>query len=508
METKNIRQYDLKMNSNTIQAFWVALSTLSGILISIVSAAILARYFTKTELGTYKQILYVYTSLAIVFSAGLPSIYSFYLPRYKKVQGFDIIKLISSLLFLFGLTFSLTLFLGAGLISDLLANPDLKIGLQLFAIIPILLLPTLGLEGVFVSYQMSYILPIYNSITRLLMLVCIIAPVVLIAPKIEYAIYGWIVSSFLTLIIAVLIIKLPFKNLVNEQSDLTYKIILRYSMPIMGASLAGVAINSADQYYISRYFGQEVFAEFSNGFIQLPIVGMVVGSASAVLMPKLSSYFGNPNKDTETILDLWKSTIKKSALILYPIIVLFFFFADYFIIILYTDLYVESTDYFRIKLITNLFNIILFAPMLLSSGNSRFYMNLHVLFAVLTWVLQYLAILIFKSPYVCAYVSVLLLIFMVFVALLKMKSILNAAFNDIFPYKILTLIFLHSFFSIYIPKLILSLEYFNSLSDVIKMFMILILFLVILLSTSSLIKLDYLSVYKPILIKLKSYVYR
>jgi len=495
-------------NNNTIQAFWVALSSLSGILISIVSASILSRYLSKADLGTYKQILYIYTSLSIVFSAGLPSVYSYYLPRYKKVQGFHIVKKISKLLFLCGAALSVTLFLGSSLIADLLANSDLTYGLQLFAIIPMLLFPTLGVEGVLVSYNMSYILPIYNSITKLLMLFCIVFPIILIAPKVEYAIFGWIISSFITLLITVIIIKIPFKNLAIQNSHLSYKTILKYSSPIMVASLAGVAINSADQFFISRYFGKEVFAEFSNGFIQLPFVGMVVGSASTVLMPKLSSFFSNQNDNNIAILDLWKSTIKKSALIIYPIIVLFYTFSNYFIIILYSDLYTESIKYFQLKLISNLFNVIIFAPILLSSGNSRFYMNLHMFIALLAWGGQFAAIMLFKNPIVSACVSVLILVITVFAALFKMKNILQTSFKEVFPYKVLLLILIHSVISIALPKVLLSLKYFDPIPELFKACIVFLLFIFILITTSHIFKLDYINVYKPILIKLKNYVYK
>jgi O-antigen/teichoic acid export membrane protein len=494
---------NLSTGGNTIQAFWVALSTLSGILISLVSAAILSRYFTKADLGTYKQILYVYGSLLIIFSAGLPQIYSYYLPRYKREQGLSIVKSISSLLFLCGVIFSITLFFGAGIFANLLANPDLEQGLRLFSIIPVLLLPTLGIEGVFVSYQMSYILPIYNSITRLLMLFCIVSPIIFFNAKIEYAIYGWIIASVITLIIALYVVKIPFKSMVLERCNLSYKTFLNYSVPIMGASLAGMAINSSDQFYISRYFGQEVFAEFSNGFIQLPFVGMIVGSASAVIMPKLSNYFSNDSIEKSQILVLWQSTIKKSALILYPLIVLFFFFADYFITLLYSDLYEASADYFKIKLVANLFNIIVFAPMLLASGNSRFYMKLHIVFAILTWIIQYIGIIIFNDPYTTAAISVLLMICMIGVGYIKIKTILNVSYFDVFPIIKMTQILFHCIVSILLANFLFEQFWSSDNLTFIHISFISIIYFTILLSTSNILKINYLSTFLPIIEKTK-----
>ena len=49
-------------NSNTGQAFWLVLGSLSTMAISIVSAMVLSRYFEKAEYGTYRQILFVYNA--------------------------------------------------------------------------------------------------------------------------------------------------------------------------------------------------------------------------------------------------------------------------------------------------------------------------------------------------------------------------------------------------------------------------------------------------------------
>ena len=68
-------------SNNTIQAAWVALGSLFAFGFSIVSSIILSRYFDKTDYGTYKQVIYVYHTLLIVFTLGLPKTYSYFLPR-------------------------------------------------------------------------------------------------------------------------------------------------------------------------------------------------------------------------------------------------------------------------------------------------------------------------------------------------------------------------------------------------------------------------------------------
>src|SRR5665647_3020615 len=106
------------------------MGSISSFALGIISAAILSRYFDKAEYGTYRQILYVYSTLLVIFSAGLPKVFAYFLPRFTLAQGKSIIWKISKLLFFLGLVFSIFLFCFSGIIADVLKNPELAVGLK------------------------------------------------------------------------------------------------------------------------------------------------------------------------------------------------------------------------------------------------------------------------------------------------------------------------------------------------------------------------------------------
>ena len=368
-------------SNNTIQAFWVGMGSLSAFTLSIISAAILSRYFDKAEYGTYRQILYVYSTLLVVFSAGLPRVFSYFLPRFGLAQGKDIVWKISKVLFIAGFVFSVFLFSFSGIISNILRNPELAIGLKYFSPIPMLLLPTLGIEGIFSTYKKTIYIAIYNIATRILMLLFIVLPVIIFKGSYLYAIYGWIVVSIISLIIAYYFKGIPFKGIHAEKANLTTKQVFQYSLPLVTASIAGIAIHSADQFFISRYFGTEIFAVFANGFIELPFVHMISTSASVVLMPVFSKIL-HEKTDINVLKDLWTNTLTKSAILIYPILIFCMYYADDLIIFLYSEKYADSSLFFQIAMIRNFFNIIIFAPLILAAGRSKFYSNFHIAMAI------------------------------------------------------------------------------------------------------------------------------
>src|SRR5690554_4863973 len=360
------------------------MGSLSSIALGIVSAAILSRYLDKTEYGTYKQILYVYSTLLIVFSAGLPRVFAYFLPRYSIEEGKTIVRKINRVLFIAGLIFSLFLFLFSGIISIILKNPELSYGLKIFSPIPMLLLPTLGIEGIFSTYKKSIYIAIYNTLSRFLMLIFIVTPVIVFEGSYITAIYGWLGVSVITFIIAYYFKNIPFKGSKSVDTTLNYKEVFAYSLPLVGASIWGIAIKSADQFYISRYFGAEVFAEFSNGFIELPFVAMITSSASVVLMPIFSRVF-HQNEGLEKLTETWKNTLNKSATIIYPILIFFILYANELMILLYSQKYAASGIYFRINMFLNFFNIIIFAPLFLSMGKTKLYSIVHMILAFTIW---------------------------------------------------------------------------------------------------------------------------
>lgn len=269
--------------NNTKQAFWVALGSLFSFGFAIVSSMILSRFFDKGDYGTYKQVMYVYNTLLTVFTLGLPKAFSYYLPRVDISQANNLIKKITNIFFILGGIFSIFLFVCAGPIANFMNNEDLKEAIKIFSPVPLMMLPTMGLEGILSTFRKNKFMTLYTVVTRLFMLVCVATPVVFFNGGYIEAIWGFVISSFISFMLALYLKYMPVRGKGKEKCEVTYNQIFKFSLPLLYASLWGFLISSADQFFISRYFGNEVFAEFSNGTLELPFVGMIVGACATVL---------------------------------------------------------------------------------------------------------------------------------------------------------------------------------------------------------------------------------
>ncbi len=431
--------------NNTRQTAWIAVASMFSFGFTIVSSMILSRYFDKADYGTYRQVLYVYHTLLMVFTLGLPKAFSYFLPRVARSQAKSLIRKITNLFFVLGGIFSVLLFVGASVIAEWMKNPDLTHGLRLFAVVPVLMLPTMGLEGILATYRKTLFMIIYTIVTRTVMLLCVAAPVVFWHGGYVDAIIGFNIASVVAFVLALYFKYYPVRGESNEVCEISYRDIFKFSMPLLFASLWGIVIQSADQFFVSRYFGTEVFADFSNGAIELPFVGIIVSACAAVLSPLFSRLNQEQVDFQKEVLPLWMSVYEKTAKLIYPLVIYCLFFADIVMVVLYGGKYESSSVFFQIKLIANFFTIISFAPLIINTGRVKYYQNVHMYGAISLVVLEYLSILLFNSPYVLTAVSVVCHIGRIFCMLWVVAEVFDVKFYQIFPVKIILKILIPSF---------------------------------------------------------------
>ena len=489
----------MAQTNNTKQAAWVAIGSLCSFGFSIVSSMILSRYFNKADYGTYKQVMYVYNTLLTVFTLGLPKAFSYFLPRVELCQAKSLIRKITNLFFLLGGLFSLLLFVFSPQIAAFLKNPDLAKALKVFAIVPLLMLPTMGLEGILATFKQTKFIALYNIATNTFKLLCVALPVMIWDLGYIEAIIGFVVASFITFLLALYLKNRPVKGQPDDKCNITYKDIFRFSIPLLTASLWGILIISADQFFISRYFGNEVFAEFSNGAIPLPFVGMITGACATVLSPIFSKLSHEKVDPVKEVYPLWMSVFEKSAKLIYPLLVYCIVFADIIMVALYGKQYETSAIYFKIRNAIYFLDIIIFAPLIINIGKVKLYSNVHMIVAISVIVLEFISVKTIDSPIAISVVSLLCQVGKITALLYAVSCYFGVKLHALFPWKLI--------FQIIVPSIIILLVehyLFCTLCDWNEWLVMFVSFAgygVFYYIYSLFIGMDYLSIIKPLLKK-------
>lgn len=418
--------------SNFNQALWLGIGQFCTFAISFISAAILSRYLDKVEYGTYKQILYIYTTLQSLFTLGLPNVFSYFIPRLEPGEQKTFINTMNRIFLFIGALFSLSLFLCSDLIADILGNKELAYGLKLFSPFPLFTLPTMGVEGIYTSIRKTRTIAIYQLTTRILMILCMVVPVMLIGNNYEVAIIGWGVASFITFIIAMYLKRKPYMNVGKEHLGNLYKQVFSYTAPLFGAFIFGFIISSADQFFISRFYGTVAFADYSNGCLSIPIAVMVTSSVKSVLLPLISK--AEHNGDIKPALQSYKNAVSKSAVLVFPILFFCFIFSNDIMVFLYGSQYSTSSIYMKSYIVRDFISILPYFSVLMALNMSKTYMNMHIWGAILVWALDWIAVEADMPPYVIVIIRSLFYLFSLIYAFISVykRTKIRLMTSDIF----------------------------------------------------------------------------
>lgn len=486
--------------NNTIQAAWVALGSLFSMSFGIVSAIILSRYLSISEYGLYKQVLYVYTTLNGFFVLGLPKAYSYFLPKTPNSQAKSLINKINYIFFILGAILTAVLYFCAPLIDNLLNAPGLENLLRIFSPVPLFMMPTLGLESILATYRKTCFISIYVIMTRSVMLLCICVPVITFDCGCQGAIYGFVISSFVSFLIAMRLKFYPVKNAGNDKTVESYKSIFKFCVPLAVASIWGILINSTDQFFISRYFGNEEFAIFSNGSMELPFVGVIIGATSTVLTPLFTRYFHEKANIKETIIPVWKNAFSKSIMLIYPLTLFCIFDAERIMICLYGDIYAASSPFFQIKLITYFFKVIVFYSLIIALGAVNFYQKLHMILFFILVALEYISVLLFEDPLLITAIHVLITIVTSIALMIFIANALNISVVLLIPKRLIIKVSLASVISCLFFT-VLKYKFYSEESTIIQLILDGILMLCMFGSLSYILKINYWNILKPLIKK-------
>lgn len=485
----------LKDKRNIVQAFWLAFGKLSSFALAFISAAILSRFLSKEDYGTYKQVMYIYASFSLIFAAGLPETLTYFLPKLTKSEGKHLVNQFEIAFVLLGLVFSLSLYFGAPLIASVLKNPALEEALKIYTPVPLLLLPTFAMESIYMCEQKSYYQAMYTVLSRITILCCITLPVIFYKANCMVALQGLVISSFCMMIVAFFLIYKPYRGYLPQKSTLHMRDVVYYAIPLMSADLSLMLFNSADQFFISRYFGEVVFAEFSNGFIQFPLATMVSGAVLTVLIPLFSKV--NTPKGFEAAIQSWQNAIKKTCLLLYPLLTFCLVFATEVVIFIYGKDYANSAIYFRIILLSNFINIYPFLPILLALKKLKVYSSFYFLSAISIWVTEAIAINLYPSPVTIAWVSITntILLVIAFYIYIKYKLHITVFTGNILLF--LSKVVIHSAIVLTIIRWTVY-PLVESYPPIIILIIAFSAFYLLLIVSSKVFKLDYLAVVTPL----------
>ena len=355
-------------HSLTIKTGIIALSNVLRMAGLLAINAILARTLTKDAYGTYQQVWLVYATIFPIFMLGIPaSLYYFLQHSDERERGSIMIN--SFLLLLFsGLVMMVFVALGAGGIARLFGNDGLALPLRIFSAYSLFTVSTLWAEPFYISTNRHRVVLFVTAASTLGFVISVVPLAASGRPLslVFFAIVCYSALRFGGLITMLggdrsLTVRSPDRSLAGKQ--------LAYSVPVNASEIIGSVSKNIDKVVVSRFFSPSSYAIYSNGAMEIPISGLLVGSIASVIWPSLSRM--HQEKRTGDLLSVWLNTTDKTAFIVMPLFFFFLLYAPDLIVTLFSQKYLASTSPFRVYMLILPLRIAQYGVLLLSMGATK-----------------------------------------------------------------------------------------------------------------------------------------
>jgi len=337
-------------------------------LVGIASVAVLARVFSQHDYASYRQTLLAFIFAVPFVTMGFDRALYYFLPgEEKRSRGI----LVENLLWLLGAGVLLSLFLLAGgsrLLATRFNNPDLASLLVLLVPYPLLMLPGLSLSACLMARNRTEQVAGFNVSSRVTMFLAMVVPC-LIWPRPSTAIIGTVLGTAVTTVAAVTLMWRACNAGSWRPTMAGMRKQAQFSIPLGLASLVSSVTLSLDQVMVAAICSPAVFAIYVNGAMEVPIVGMVTGSVTSVLMVDYARLYKEGR--LEDIVSLIHQAMVKCALVLLPVMVFLLCMAPELMRLLFGKPYEDSAIPFRIYLLMMPVRTLTFGAVLLATGHSR-----------------------------------------------------------------------------------------------------------------------------------------
>jgi O-antigen/teichoic acid export membrane protein len=356
--------------SLTKKAGVVTISRAVTITAQLLATIILTRSLPKEDFSLISFLLLVYATVQTFGQLGLPDSVFYFFEKLPKENRKSITLLIGKLLLYFALTGTAVLFLIGWLGASKEGFHEARMLLWVFMLLLIFELPTILLPNVLIALDKAKNAAWLNVIVGISQFLAITLPVLFNQPVAVIA-YGLLAYGFGRMLFSAAIFFRQFKG---ERSVPLPKGIIRelfsYSVPLSIAQIFWSINRQIDKYVVQWFLPVTVFAEYTVGAWEIPIIPTIAYSVASVMMPQLVNYHLKGEK--EKLLSLWFSSIRKVSVIVLPLVMVFIVTADEFIVMLFSEEYINAALPFRIYSLILLQRVASYSSMQKAIGSTKY----------------------------------------------------------------------------------------------------------------------------------------
>jgi len=369
------------------RAGFVVLGNTAQSLAQLATIVVLTRLFSRGDYGSYRQVWLVYFMLSPVLLLGVPSSVLYFLPRLESDERRRFALRTVCLLLVLGALLSVLIAGAAPLIAARMHNPHLLALLRTFSLYALFALPAAVLPNLLVAGGRHRAA---GAITGgfALMLAAGVITAAATTQQVIWALRAAVGVAVLEggVVIAVVLRTQGFAFNLDWPA---LRRQLAWSVPVGLSGTMTLLAKRISNAIVGLTHLPAEYAIYDVGAFEVPLVGVLTFSITTTLLPVFSGM--HHRDEIGSLIRLWHESMRKVALILFPLFALLFVLAPDLVVLVFSSKYAASTPIFRIYLLLLPLRTTVYSSVLVAAGETGLLMAGAVGFlflaAGLTWAL-------------------------------------------------------------------------------------------------------------------------
>ena len=343
-----------------------------GFALNMALPLILARRLDQTQFGLYKQTFLVVATAIGVLPLGFGMSAYYFLPRHRDRES-QCAAILNIVLFNFtaGGLACLALWLRPTLLELIFGNAGLVDYAPLIGVVIVLWISGSFLEIIPIAVGEVKRATVFIIAVQLTRTVVFVAAAVF-AGTVRSLIYAAILQGVVQTCLVVGYLQWRFKGFWRSFNREMLRKQLSYALPLGFAGLLYTVQTDLHNYVVSNRFGPAMFAIYSIGTFNLPLIGLLQEAVTALLIPKVGLL--QQEKQDREIIFLTARAMRKLAAIYFPIYAALIVTGPEFLSVLFTDRYRASWPIFAVNLTLLPLGILLQDPLFRAYYSQRYFL--------------------------------------------------------------------------------------------------------------------------------------
>jgi O-antigen/teichoic acid export membrane protein len=356
--------------SLTWRVSWLTFAKTAGFVFSIALPLLLVRRLDREQYGLFKQAFLVVTTAVTVLPLGVPMSAFYFLPREIMRRRETVLNIVLFHAAVGALACGALVFypsiLTAVFHGDQLAPYSAWIGVTIL----------FWITGAFLD-----IVPVANDEFRLASVfiigiqasrALIFVGAVLLFGTLRSLLAAAILHGVIQSIVLVCYLESRFAGFWRAFDWPALRDQLSYAIPLGAAGVLMIVQTDLHSYFVSNHFGPAMFAVYSLGTLQLPLMGLLQEATNSVLITRLS-ILQKSNQHREIVLLLARAA-RKLAAVYFPVYVFLLVAGREFIRVLFTARFADSWPIFAVNLTLLPLGIVLLDPLYRAYQSERYFL--------------------------------------------------------------------------------------------------------------------------------------